>query len=74
MQKLLVSNKKLSSLNLTSTIEVIFSLQHELDLLSVCSNQAIHDELNYVARLAQTVERGTFNPEVEGSSPSSGGS
>ena len=24
------------------------------------------------ARLAQTVERGTFNPEVEGSSPSSG--
>jgi hypothetical protein len=25
-----------------------------------------------VARLAQSVERGTFNPEVEGSSPSSG--
>ena len=28
--------------------------------------------MKYVARLAQTVERGTFNPEVEGSSPSSG--
>ncbi|KAK4031017.1 hypothetical protein OUZ56_024521 [Daphnia magna] len=26
----------------------------------------------YVARLAQLVERGTFNPEVEGSSPSGG--
>ena len=25
-----------------------------------------------VARLAQLVERGTFNPEAEGSSPSSG--
>ncbi len=25
------------------------------------------------ARLAQTVERGTFNPEVKGSSPLSGG-
>ncbi len=28
---------------------------------------------NYYARLAQTVERGTFNPEVKGSSPLSGG-
>ncbi|KAK4031009.1 hypothetical protein OUZ56_024467 [Daphnia magna] len=28
--------------------------------------------MNYVARLAQLVERGTFNPEVEGSSSSSG--
>ncbi|KAK4030298.1 hypothetical protein OUZ56_023293 [Daphnia magna] len=26
----------------------------------------------YVVRLAQLVERGTFNPEVEGSIPSSG--
>ena len=27
-----------------------------------------------MARLAQSVERGTFNPEVKGSSPLSGGS
>jgi hypothetical protein len=34
--------------------------------------QLIVDKENKTARLAQTVERGTFNPEVEGSSPSSG--
>ena len=30
------------------------------------------ENFHYSARLAQLVERGTFNPEAEGSSPSSG--
>ena len=34
--------------------------------------QWIVDKEIKTARLAQTVERGTFNPEVEGSSPLSG--
>ena len=42
---------------------------------SACTMNAIWLHLVWrpsIARLAQSVERGTFNPEVEGSSPSSG--
>ena len=37
------------------------------------TNKTILNSLINVARLAQSVERGTFNPKVKGSSPLSGG-
>ncbi|KZS02766.1 Uncharacterized protein APZ42_000056 [Daphnia magna] len=46
---------------------VILDQGNKLRGVNVLNNIGMY----YVARLAQLVERGTFNPEVEGSSPSS---